>query len=178
MKKVFIALVFLLILGGTSLAFAYTQGWVKIPTSSPVATTTPESWECDGDAYICPDGSSVGRTGPRCEFAACPAPNATSSILTTYVGGTVTGLAVSVNPKEVISDSRCPVNVQCVWAGTVEVRTVISTQVAHGEHILKLGEPQTFGDFFVTLVAVTPAAVAGEEIPDSSYRFTFEVKKK
>ncbi|HNY36329.1 MAG TPA: hypothetical protein PLD14_03565 [Candidatus Pacearchaeota archaeon] len=27
---------------------------------------------CTMDAKICPDGSSVGRTGPNCEFAACP----------------------------------------------------------------------------------------------------------
>ncbi len=27
---------------------------------------------CTADALICPDGSGVGRTGPDCEFAACP----------------------------------------------------------------------------------------------------------
>jgi len=29
---------------------------------------------CTMDAMICPDGTTVGRTGPNCEFAACPAP--------------------------------------------------------------------------------------------------------
>lgn len=29
---------------------------------------------CPQDARICPDGSAVGRTGPNCEFAACPIP--------------------------------------------------------------------------------------------------------
>jgi len=28
---------------------------------------------CTMEAKICPDGSSVGRTGPNCEFTACPA---------------------------------------------------------------------------------------------------------
>lgn len=28
---------------------------------------------CTEDAKLCPDGSYVGRTGPDCEFAACPA---------------------------------------------------------------------------------------------------------
>ena len=28
---------------------------------------------CTLDAKVCPDGSAVGRTGPNCEFAACPA---------------------------------------------------------------------------------------------------------
>ena len=27
---------------------------------------------CTQEARICPDGSAVGRTGPDCEFAACP----------------------------------------------------------------------------------------------------------
>ena len=30
---------------------------------------------CTADAKICPDGSAVGRTGPSCAFAACPAGN-------------------------------------------------------------------------------------------------------
>lgn len=34
------------------------------PFTPPVA--------CTMEARICPDGSSVGRTGPNCEFAACP----------------------------------------------------------------------------------------------------------
>jgi hypothetical protein len=33
---------------------------------------------CTMEAKLCPDGSSVGRTGPNCEFAACP-PSATST---------------------------------------------------------------------------------------------------
>jgi len=31
-----------------------------------------ESVACTMDAKICPDGSAVGRIGPRCEFAPCP----------------------------------------------------------------------------------------------------------
>ncbi|MEK7112334.1 MAG: hypothetical protein AAB875_03315, partial [Patescibacteria group bacterium] len=29
---------------------------------------------CTQDAKVCPDGTSVGRTGPNCEFAPCPTP--------------------------------------------------------------------------------------------------------
>ncbi len=31
------------------------------------------STACTAEAKICPDGSAVGRTGPNCEFAPCPA---------------------------------------------------------------------------------------------------------
>jgi len=30
---------------------------------------------CPADARVCPDGSAVGRSGPNCEFAPCPAPS-------------------------------------------------------------------------------------------------------
>ncbi len=29
-------------------------------------------FQCTMEAKVCPDGSAVGRTGPRCEFAPCP----------------------------------------------------------------------------------------------------------
>lgn len=33
---------------------------------------TPEPVACTMEAKLCPDGSAVGRVGPRCEFAPCP----------------------------------------------------------------------------------------------------------
>ena len=34
----------------------------------------PEGRVCTMEAKICPDGSSVGRVRPSCEFAPCPLP--------------------------------------------------------------------------------------------------------
>lgn len=36
------------------------------------APITEEAVACTMEVKVCPDGSSVGRTGPKCEFAACP----------------------------------------------------------------------------------------------------------
>jgi len=33
---------------------------------------SPKQTACTQEAKICPDGSSVGRAGPNCEFAVCP----------------------------------------------------------------------------------------------------------
>lgn len=41
-----------------------------------------EQIACTLDAKICSDGSSVGRIGPNCEFAACPASRTASSTQT------------------------------------------------------------------------------------------------
>ncbi len=132
---------------------------------------------CTMDAKICPDGGSVGRTGPNCEFSACPMPGATSATVTTFLGGSATAMNVTLQPKEVVSDSRCPEGVQCIWAGTVEVRTVMATQVSHGEQTVTLGVPVRFGEFSVTLTDVTPYPKQATGIAESSYRFTYKIEK-
>lgn len=37
----------------------------------------PEQVFCTADVQLCPDGSYVGRSGPNCEFSACPIPEGT-----------------------------------------------------------------------------------------------------
>ncbi len=43
---------------------------IPIPTPKPSPVSNPIA--CSMIAKICPDGSSVGRVGPKCEFAKCP----------------------------------------------------------------------------------------------------------
>jgi len=66
MKQLFagVALIFILGFG----AFLY-RNVVERPGS--VVTVG----ECTNEAKICPDGSTVERSGPACVFAQCPAPN-------------------------------------------------------------------------------------------------------
>lgn len=42
-------------------------------TNTNIITDNSKPVACTMDAKICPDGSAVGRVGPDCEFAACPA---------------------------------------------------------------------------------------------------------
>jgi len=97
--------------------------------------------------------------------------------ITVALGDSATAMHVTVSPQRVISDSRCPSGVQCIWAGTVEVWTVLTTEVAHGEHTMTLGEPQVFGDYLVTLIEVSPAKTQ-ESIPDDSYQLTYTISLK
>ena len=46
-----------------------------LPPRTNLDTPSTESGDqvlCTMDAKVCPDGSSVGRQGPDCEFSACP----------------------------------------------------------------------------------------------------------
>ncbi len=45
---------------------------VPEPTFSPAPEPTAPGVACTLEAKLCPDGSSVGRTGPNCEFSPCP----------------------------------------------------------------------------------------------------------
>ncbi len=77
------------------------------------------------------------------------------------------GGGLTVRPIAVIEDSRCPVDVTCVWAGRLRLRANISGSDAE----LTLGEPNGA----VVLTAVTPAPIAhwpsGTSKP--AYRFGF-----
>ena len=66
----FIAFPFL----GFYLGMQYQKGLDK-PFIQSVLTPKRMDKACTLDAKICADGSSVGRTGPNCEFANCPEDN-------------------------------------------------------------------------------------------------------
>lgn len=55
----------------------------------PYATREPIT--CTMEAKICPDGTSVGRTGPNCEFAPCPGETTPPNIRSGISGTVFTG---------------------------------------------------------------------------------------
>ena len=148
--------------------------------TSSVATATerePLSYECNADAKICSDGSSVGRTGPSCEFTACPPPESKNGVIRTTIGQRMTAIHVTITPRKIVDDSRCPSDVQCIWAGTAHVKTTVTTPAGSSDVVFELAHPEIVGDYRITLSELTPASHSGEVIQDSSYRFVFTVEK-
>ncbi len=134
-------------------------------------------YECNSDARLCPDGSSVGRTGPSCEFPACPPLDSTEARVETYLGGRDGGLGLTINPREVVSDDRCPSDVRCIAAGTVRIRAAVETAVAHGEHVFDLHVPKVIGDITVTLIEVRPNTAELAQNPETGYWFVFSLRR-
>jgi hypothetical protein len=177
--KYLVGVVVLLILVGVG-AFWITQSNTAVG---------PDIKGCSQEAKICPDGSGVGRTGPNCEFAACPTPvvatsttptptpvstSATSTPIAIGKSATVRGTTIGV--LELVEDSRCPVDVQCIQAGTVRVRVAIDAM--NRDFIFTLGQLQVVGTSAITLVAVNPIEKNSKKVvPLSDYRFTFTVYK-
>ena len=104
--------------------------------------------------------------------ATTPAANAGP---TAALGEVATVGGLYVRPIAVVEDSRCPAQVQCVWAGRLKVRARMNgpgwTQIRDFE----LGVPQAVDQYRVALVAGEPQKVAPGEIDPRAYRFTFAV---
>lgn len=153
-------------IGALALAIIVALGVITVRVAkapSPVA--------CTMEAKICPDGSAVGRTDPNCEFAACPATNATSTLA---IGASATIHGTTITVRGLAEDSRCPVDVTCIQAGTVRVRAAINYSI--NDATFTLGQPQVVGNATVTLSAVIPAQkYAKQTVSLNDYRFTFTV---
>lgn len=77
-----------------------------------------------------------------------------------------------VTPLEVIEDSRCPANVQCVWAGRLKIRARIHLGSGDQERELTLGEPVSIADGSLELAEVRPISKTTPIAP-TDYRFGF-----
>lgn len=94
------------------------------------------------------------------------------------IGERKSALDVSITPRTLVSDSRCPSDVTCVWAGTVEVKATLESGLGTSEQLFKLNTPVTTEAEEITLLSATPAPKSGISVEPKEYLFTFEVKKR
>lgn len=128
---------------------------------------------CTEEAKLCPDGSAVGRIGPNCEFAECPALPKTATVA--GLNQRIFTEGIFITPLQVEEDSRCPADAVCVWAGAVKLLVKLERETEIQETVLTLGSPITFAGERVSLDAVSPAPRAGKTIAPEEYRFSFLV---
>lgn len=171
----------LLIVGGAAAVWGFSDkgtGFLGMGPA-PVATTTEPGtgYVCTQEAKICPDGTAVGRTGPSCEFAACPLATTTPEKQATVaaLNQRILNMDVHITPLEVIEDSRCPMGVYCIQAGTVRVKVRLEGPGGTQIETMTMGSPVSFGNKHVTLMSVAPVKSAKTPIAPSDYRFTFSV---
>jgi hypothetical protein len=148
-----------------------------------VAPQEPLPAACTEEAMLCPDGSVVGRVGQDCHFAACPqAPATTTSAhssqdLTMSVGQTATVGDLTVTFNALVQDSRCPVDVQCIQAGSVVVSvTLRSGTTTETTNLASDALPHGFTKNMISIVDVMPRAESRKTILQQAYRLTFRVE--
>lgn len=89
------------------------------------------------------------------------------------LGQRVTVGGPRVTPLKVLEDSRCPVNVQCVWAGQVRLSVRIATGRGASVQEIVSNKPLPVADGTLTLVEVRPARRTDALFHPSQYRFGF-----
>ena len=81
--------------------------------------------------------------------------------------------------KSVTDDSRCPVDVTCVWEGDAKVSVEVITPTPRAEHELhtsaRFDREAKHGAYRVTLVKLEPAPRSTTTISSGDYRATFVV---
>ena len=88
-------------------------------------------------------------------------------------GETVTVGGPRVTPVALLEDSRCPANVQCVWAGRVRITARIATGAGTTTGEMTAGQPLPVADGALTLVEVRPARSKDAAVAPADYRFGF-----
>lgn len=89
------------------------------------------------------------------------------------LGETVRVDGPAVTPLSVVEDSRCPVDVVCVWAGRVRLSVRVDVGSSSEVHELTLGAPIHVADGELELIAVAPDARSHRDISPDDYRFAF-----
>ncbi len=90
-------------------------------------------------------------------------------------------IEVMLKMVEMVEDSRCPKNTNCVWEGQAMVKVKIKTESGEYESLLNLrkGRPEeafsTIEGYTYQIIAVEPYPVAGSKIKKEEYVVTLEV---
>ncbi len=83
--------------------------------------------------------------------------------------------ALVVTPRALVEDSRCPINVRCVWAGRAIVRTEVAGAGWRKTLNLTLGERITMQGTTLALTSIEPGKFAGAQpFPLQPMLFGFE----
>lgn len=86
---------------------------------------------------------------------------------------TVSGTGFRITFNRVTEDSRCPVDVTCVWAGDAKIELIVSRTTASADYrIVSLTPPNnesTAGDLKVRFVSLAPAPRQSEPGPSRAY---------
>lgn len=91
----------------------------------------------------------------------------------------IRGTPVTVRFISVSQDSRCPSDVQCVWAGDAQIRLALSSTAAESSeasiHTNLDPRAATFSGYQIRAVGLKPVPKSGQAIPGASYVVSLEV---
>lgn len=96
-------------------------------------------------------------------------------ITITETGRSSASGGVEIAPIGILEDSRCPVDVQCIQAGTVRLRTNVRTSAGVSTVDFTLGKAVSVAGETITLTGVLPEKNSKQPTAYADYRFTFKI---
>ena len=132
--------------------------------------------------YPSAKGGAISQSQYRATFVVRKTPVLGQSFaLKAFNSATIAGEGLTVRFNGVLSDSRCPSNVQCVWAGNAEVQLILSKPgFASDTVMVNTGvSPQsaTYNGYTVALQGLAPTPVSTSTIAPGDYVATLLVTK-
>lgn len=103
--------------------------------------------------------------------------SATSGNLILTVGQTKTFGDTKVTLNSVPNDSRCPIDVACIWAGTVSLNVSTVSAVGTITKNIASEETQKFGNYEISVLEILPAPISKQPIGQKDYKITFHIEK-
>lgn len=101
-----------------------------------------------------------------------------SEYVSAGINEAASAFGVTVTPIEILEDSRCPIDVQCIQAGTVRVRGTLESGLGTANQEFELNKTITTESEEVTLMRVDPFAESTKEIQEGDYVFVFKIEKR
>ena len=98
--------------------------------------------------------------------------------VTARLNASVTALGVTITPLEVLEDSRCPTDVQCIWAGQVRLNVRIKSGLGASEMVLISSQAITTESETIMLQEVRPDKVSSASVKPEDYRFQILIEKR
>ncbi len=78
----------------------------------------------------------------------------------------------------ILEDSRCPINLTCVWAGEVRIRLTVQKGTGEPEpRDIRMGESETIDAYRLSVLDVAPQPLTNEKIPLNKYRVTLKLER-
>jgi membrane-bound inhibitor of C-type lysozyme len=157
----------------------YYTGWVELTLSDGRIVTVPQALSASGARYANADESfifwNMGRNGFIEEmgvvtYMECKEPNKDTNVATT------SDTRATVTVLELMEDSRCASDVQCIQAGTVRVKARVAHNGKTEDAIFTLNEPKIISGTTVTLSKVSPERISGIALSFKDYKFTFAIE--
>ena len=99
-----------------------------------------------------------------------------SATLQTAIGAGASAFDVKITPEAIVEDSRCPLDVQCIQAGTVRVQALVTQHGTTTTQVFTLNTPIDVDGTTIELIAADPAKYSTVTTSPADYRFTFRIQ--